>query len=369
MLPEPAADHAENGVRGDLLSCYTSAVSVLLDALGLPHRILVGAQAALAVRRQGEVLEVVHQHTPLTGDGLLLDLPLRRAGAASAVEAGARVAVAAQRWGAVVVAGDTSVLPWVTGEAGTSEPHWFTVRSRQDGLLVDDVFRWSDDAGEHTAHRAMVTADALGPLALSPDPGTPEIASRESLALGRRLARPAGAEHRWQWLEAQGRPVQRVPDAELLTEMLHRVAASPVPRGVAGEPGWLVGAGAFAEIAGVLAERGRSPEGYALNKDLWACLRSRLLFQDLLCHEGRRLEPRLGDLSLWMDEELLPRWRTVIRSLRYSALRAERGFAPQASLFHALDRISALEAQLRDRLSDALAGSATSSIPTLRRPA
>ncbi|MFD8611790.1 hypothetical protein [Streptomyces sp. NPDC059631] len=361
MSGRRAADAAPEGrtaVRGDLLSCYTAAVAVLAEARGLSHRAVLGGQVFLGVRRDGVRCEVVHQHTPLTGDGETFALPLVRRGAADAGEAGRAVEAAARRDGAVIVTGSTDRLPWLAGAAPA--PHWFAVTHRDGRTAVEDVFTWSDDRGDFGPYRAPADAHTLGPLAAAPPPPDPAHRTRERLALG---GTRAGAAARlglpYQWLElsaADGPPgtggaAPPGDAADVLRRMLHRTAAPPGPG-----PGWLTGRAAVEALADLLAEAGRAPEVLTVQSDLWVAARGRALFRQVLAAEAAALlGPAAAGLGDWLEERVLPLWSGVVRAVQYNALRIRRGHAPQHGMARELRRLGAFEDELRDRLRDVLA--------------
>ncbi|WP_262062097.1 hypothetical protein [Streptomyces sp. STR69] len=342
-------------VRGDLLSCYTAAVAVLMETRGLSHRAVLGGQLFLAVRREGTRCEVVHQHTPLTGDGDTFALPLVRRGAADAEEAGRAVAAAARRDGAVIVTGCAGRLPWLAGAAPA--PHWFAVTCRAGELEIDDVFTWSDDQGDFGPYRAPVRARDLGPFAACPLPPEPAHRARERLALGSGDAGPA---HRldlpYQWLEpAPAAGPGAGSGAGVLSRMLGTTAAAPsLPR-----PGWLTGGAATAALADLLEEAGRTPEVLAVQSDLWVAARGRALFREVLRDEATALlGPAAAGLGDWLEEQVLPRWTGVVRAVRYNALRVRRGHPPQRGMARELRRLGALEDELPERLRNVLAPAA-----------
>ncbi|MEU8971082.1 hypothetical protein AB0D11_17645 [Streptomyces monashensis] len=355
-------------LRGDLLSCYTAAVAVLMETRGLSHRAVLGGQPFLAVRREGTRCEVVHQHTPLTGDGESFTLPLVRRGAADAEEAGRAVAAAARRDGAVIVTGATDRLPWLAGAAPA--PHWFAVTCRAGRPEIDDVFAWSDDQGDFGSYRAPVEPHRLGPLAACPAPPDPAHRARERLALGGTDAGPAGrTELPYQWLELdpEGAPgpgdrtdgtggTGGADGMDVLSRMLHRTAAAP---GLA-QPGWLTGGAAAVALADLLEEAGRTPEVLAVQSDLWVAARGRALFREVLRDEATALlGPTAAGLGDWLEAHVLPPWTGVVRAVRYNALRVRRGHPPQRGMARELRRLGALEDELPDRLRDVLASAAS----------
>ncbi|MGW7256374.1 hypothetical protein [Streptomyces sp. NPDC054834] len=343
-------------VRGDLLSCYTAAVAVLMETRGLSHRAVLGGQLFLAVRREGTRCEVVHQHTPLTGDGDTFTLPLVRRGAADAEEAGRAIEAAARRDGAVIVTGSTDRLPWLAGAAPA--PHWFAVTCRAERLEIDDVFTWSDDQGDFGPYLATADARDLGPLAACPAPPEPAHRARERLALGTGDPGPAGrVDLPYQWLEpapAAGPRVESRADVTL-SRMLHRTAVAP---GLA-ESGWLTAGAATAALADLLEEAGRSPEVLAVQSDLWVAARGRALFREVLRDEATAvLGPAAAGLGDWVEAQVLPRWTGVVRAVRYNALRVRLGRPPQRGMARELRRLGVLEDELLDRLRGCLAAAA-----------
>ena len=117
-------------VRGDLLSCYSTAVAGVMRLVGLSYLAAIGGQLFLGVRRRGEILEFLHLHTPLVGDAGTFSLPLTRRGAPDPVTAGRAIAEQAADRGGVVVTGATPSLPWISSHEVEPAPHWFLVTPR-----------------------------------------------------------------------------------------------------------------------------------------------------------------------------------------------------------------------------------------------
>lgn len=346
-------------VRGDFLSCYSTAVAGLLRAVGVPDVFALGGQLLLGVRRLGDIPEFLHYHTPLAGDGVLYRVDARRRGAASAAAAAEGLRREAERVGTVIVTGCTTQLPWIKTDGVEPAPHWFLAWPTEpdsDQLFVDDRFTWIDDAGEHEGFAGRLPAAEVGTLAWSPQPVSPEQASRERWAWGDQRCRPDWSNDRpWQWLEVADVRIGGADDVELGRIVLSRTAAGAiVDPGVAGF-GWAVGAAAFETLAHLFDEGLTKAATYRCGNDLWVAGRNRLMIAEALRQaELAGVATGLRALGDWVDERLVPAWTTLVRTVRYNTLRVERGTRPRTGILAELRRISALEDEFRARLADAL---------------
>ena len=348
-------------MRGDLLSCYVTAADAVLAAHGVDQTLAVGGQMFLGLRRDGDLIEFLHYHTALAGDGDLYLIDLRRRGAARAQRAAEAIAEEAARTGIALVTGAIGTLPWCDRGDGSSAPHWFVVRPAAGGadlLDVDDRFTWIDEHGEHAGFRGSVAAGQIGEFAYSPPPADAEQASRERWALGDRRDRPDWSERRpWQWFESSCRTTVSAPAAELGRAVLERtVHGTPTDAAVAAQ-GWLTGRAAFDEMADMLDARLADPAAYQCQTDLWVALRNRQFFAVALRHaQALGVADGLGEVGGWVDEQLVPAWSGLVRAMRYNMLRVAQGVRPHTSAPRELRRIGALEDEARGRLAAALAG-------------
>ncbi|GAA4057081.1 hypothetical protein [Actinomadura miaoliensis] len=343
-------------VRGDLLSCYSTAAAGLLRAIGVPDVLAFGTQLFLGVRRSGSLMEFLHYHTPLTGDGELYRVDLHRRGAAAPGEAADAIVRHAHETGAAIVTGRTTHLPWIeTGDAEPA-PHWFLVRPGPPGRVeVDDRFLWTDDAGLHPGFVGTVPAAEVGAYAWSPPPPGPEQASRERWALGDRRDRPPWSPERpWQWLELTGR---RVPDtAGFAAVMLTRTATARIADPEVAAHGWACGRAAFDVLREWLEKGLADPATYRHNNDFWVASRNRKMVAASLRHArlpGQGPEA-LEELSDWVGSTLVPAWTALVRALHYNARRVTTGGRPRPNALTALHAVADLEDDFRTRLGDVL---------------
>lgn len=352
---------SDEGVRGDLLSCYVTAAVAVLAAHGVDQTLAVGGQMFLGLRRDGDVLEFLHYHTPLAGNGDLYRIDLHRRGAADAGTAAEAIASEAERTGIALVTGAIGTLPWCDRNDGSSAPHWFVIRPAADGaamLDIDDRFAWIDEYGEHPGFRGPVAAEKIGEFAYSPPPADAEQVSRERWALGDRRDRPDWSGQRsWQWLESSSRTTGSAPAAELGRTVLERtVLGIPTDAAVAAES-WVTGRAAFDEMANMLDARLADPDAYRCQTDLWVALRNRQFFAVALRRaQSVGVADGLGEVGDWVEEHLVPAWSGLVRAMRYNMLRVAQGVRPHTSAPQELRRIGALEDEARDRVATALAG-------------
>lgn len=346
-------------VRGDLLSCYSTATAGLLRSFGVPDVLVFGTQLFLAVRRSGELMEFLHYHTPLTGDGDLYRVDLQRHGAAEPEAAAEAIVRHARDAGAAIVTGRTTHLPWIeTGNGVEPAPHWFLVTPGEPGaLLVDDRFRWTDDAGTHPGFVGTVPASRVGPFAWSPPPVSAEQASRERWALGDRRERPPWSDERpWQWLEAGGCAPPEAGAAEFAAAMLARTADARIVDPRVAAHGWAAGRAAFDALHDWLENGLADPATYRHNNDFWVAARNRKMVAASLRHA--RLPGRdgggLAELGGWAAERLVPSWTALIRALHYNARRVAAGGAPRPGVLDSLRAIADLEDGFRQRLGGLL---------------
>ncbi|GAA2437798.1 hypothetical protein GCM10010191_61020 [Actinomadura vinacea] len=343
-------------VRGDLLSCYSTATAGLLRAVGVPDVVVFGTQLFLGVRRAGPIMEFLHYHTPLTGHGELYRVDLHRRGATGPEEAAEAIVRHARETGAVIVTGRTTHLPWIETGGAEPAPHWFLVRPGPPGRVeVDDRFLWTDDAGLHAGFVGSVPVPAIGAYAWSPPPPGPEQASRERWALGDRRDRPSWSEGRpWQWLELTGRHVPGT--ADLAAVMLARTARARIADPRVAAHGWACGRAAFDALENWLEDGLTDPATYRHNNDFWVASRNRKMVAASLPHVRLPQDRHgaLGELGAWAGSTLVPAWTTLVRALHYNARRVATGGRPRPDALAALTAVADLEDHFRTRLDDAL---------------
>lgn len=362
------APEADPPVRGDLLSCYSTAAAGLLAALGVRQLSAVGGQLFFAVREDQGLTEFLHHHTPLTGDGLLYRLVLERHGAADPDAAGAAIAAEAERVGAVMVTGHTGGLPWLEPDPEQPAPHWFLARPAAGtstgegsgepggGLIVDDRFTWIDDAGEHLGHTGPVARASVGVLADSPPPPNAEHASRERWALGDDRPRPAwSAQRPWQWWQCPTAEIGQAEPVEWARVVLWRSAAGALTDPAVAAAGWTTGRAAFEALADKFEALLTDPAAYRYHNDLWVASRNRLVFAQALRHAealGASTAPGgLAELADYVEEAVVPAWDLLVRTMRYNAIRVSRGSRPRPSVITELRRLGALDQQVTGRLA------------------
>jgi hypothetical protein len=344
--------------RGDVLSCFGTAIAQLLDHLSRPHRIFMGCQLATGVRPGVDAVEFRHYHTPL--DSAALGLAVTRHQARSAGEATAGIVAALDRDGAVVLTGTNDHLPWVNpGELGVAA-HWvFAARevAAERSVRVTDPFEWIDDAGEHHAYRDTRAEQETACLAEGSPLPSPYAVSRDRWAFGSAIARPdGGREPGWYWLTAAQPPQGCPPAPEAARELLSRTArpAERQPGGPA--DGWQWDEDAFGLLAEFIEDGRDAPDTYLIHNDLWVAARCRALFATALA--AAPAQAAAGDLTevtSWADSQIIPAWTGLLRLLRYNAGRVARGRAPRGGAGAALLFIARQEQQLRLRLGVALA--------------
>jgi hypothetical protein len=353
----------DRDIPGDLLSCFGTAIAGLQATLGLPWETIIGCQLFTGVRRRGDGLDFLHHHTPLTGEPGLFNMPLRRCGASEWRAAGTAIEAGVARCGAVIVTSRNRNLAWVPSANVPVAPHWLLVRGgpRPGATEVVDPFSWVDEDGEHAGHVAVYDRAEVGLLAHAGEHLAAPVASRERWALGTAYERPDWSDDRpWQWLEPAARS-DFVDRRTLARTMLHRTAAGEVAD-PAEAPHWAVGTEAFALLAAHLDQGGSRPETYEIHNDLWVAARARQLFRRTLTRPTARevLAPGAAAavVSL-LDQEILPAWDTLLKIMRYTALRVARGAPPRRPVVADLERLGDAEARLRSLLTTALAAEPT----------
>jgi hypothetical protein len=345
--------------RGDLLSCFGTAVAHLLGHVGQPYLIFMGCQLATGVRHDGDIMEFRHYHTPLMGRAPGIVVSRHRA--YSAEDAAAGILAELDRSGAVVLTGTNDHLPWVDPGELDIASHWVFASRRPGagrGIRVSDPFTWIDDAGEHHGYVGVRSEGQIACLAEGSALTTACAISRDRWAFGSATDRPDGyLAHGWYWLAAD----EASPDATLAADPVRTLlsrTARLAPRHSDTEGGdWHWDEDAF-EMLAEFFENGRDdPVTYVLHNDLWVVARSRALFATALAAQPVRAV--LGDLSgviACMDGGIIPAWNAVLKLLRYNAGRMARGRPPRAGVGPALNALAGQERELRLRLQDALRG-------------
>ncbi|MFC5744463.1 hypothetical protein [Actinomadura rugatobispora] len=351
-------------VRGDLLSCYGTATAGLLRSVGVPEELAMGTQLFLGVRRAGSLVEFLHHHTPLVGDGVLYRIDLRRRGATEPRAAGEAMARHAEARGVAVVTGCSAHLDWIGAGGSDTAPHWFLVRpsdGSSDGpsgtFQVDDPFTWTDGAGRHhPGFAGPFPSTGIGSLAWSPPPLGPQQTSRERWALGDRRDRPSWSDGRpWQWLEVAGAEVADAGAAEFGRLMCHRTVQGRITDPEVAAHGWATGPDAFTVLAEWLESGLSESATYAHKNDFWVAARNRkMVAASLQSPRCAKVSAGLEQVGAWTESILVPAWTALVRTLHYNALSIARGRRPRPGVLADLRTIAELESRFRERLADAL---------------
>lgn len=348
------------GIAGSDLSCYTAAVATLLEALGVNHQVVIGAQLYTATRVEstggGSPPGFLHHHTSLRAASLGAP-DLERRGAGSWTEAVGRLRAQVAAAGAVIVAGDTFNLPWQGAWARGHAPHWFVIDAfAGDACHVTDVFECENEFGVQPAYRGWRRVGELAGLARAPDYGaSPWFGIRERHALGDLDERAVTASKRYHWYEAVVRRAGRRshPDdalAVLRDSVLHHGCRTV--RTDLQEPGWSCGLRALELLRSRAEEQLRLPSFYDATPDLWVAGRTRSLFARTCASLGAALgDARFERLAGWCREKLVAPWSMVPRVMEYNRGSLERGRPPRTLLLELFDRILAVESDLLSRLA------------------
>jgi hypothetical protein len=354
--------HLNRQVRGDALSCYTTSIGGYMEAVGIDHELAIGSQCYVAIRFEGESRpEVLHYHTPLVGELRTHSLHLVRRRAADGDAAVAAIAEECSRRRAVVVVGDTMRLPWLVTAGKRHGPHWFLVDGVDgDRLHVTDRFAFTDECGVQEPYRGWLSASSLGlALELSPLVGE-QFQQQEQWAFGRRESSVPLRTDGFQWFVATSDAAAHEVDRRVWIE---RVCANVewgsglLVRRDHGGQGWCQGPEAVRQLAAFVHARLAHPSLYAMRNDLWVVARTRQMFGHVLARIARDFDlPAAGELTAWIERELLPPWFNVTKLMRYNAAVVERGRAPNETLFHIISSLVRLEASLLDRIRELMSG-------------
>jgi hypothetical protein len=349
------------GIAGSDLSCYTAAVATLLEALGVSHQVVIGAQLYTATRVErtgsGSLLGFLHHHTSLRSASL--GAPnLGRRGAGSWSEADGRLRAQVAAVGAVIVVGDTFNLPWQGAWARGHAPHWFVIDAfAGDACHVTDLFECENEFGVQPAYRGWRRVDELVELARAPDYGaSPWFGIRERHALGDlEDERALTATNGYHWYEAVVGRAGRRPDPEAALAVLRDSVLHHGCRTVRAdleEPGWSCGLRALELLRSRAEERLLLPSFYDATPDLWVAGRTRSLFARTCASLGAALgDARFERLAGWCRVKLVAPWSMVPRVMEYNRGSLERGRPPRTLLLELFDRILAVESDLLSRLA------------------
>jgi hypothetical protein len=345
-------------IVGSELSCYTTAVATLHEALGLNHEHLIGAQLYTAVRLGGDQpAGFVHHHTSLRSEALGAPGLARRA-AASWPEALACLREQVAGNGAVIVVGDVHHLPWQAARGRTHAPHWFVVDGfAGDACHVTDLFEYEGEHGVQGPHRGWLPLGGLAELARPPDyTSSGWFAARELHALGDLEDAGALDTAGHQWYEATPRRGVPLGMLDVLRATVRQHGGREV-RADLDARGWTCGLRALEALSGLARERLHAPGFYDVATDLWVAARTRALFATACAGAGTALrDPRFARLGEWCREELGGLWAMVPRAMEYNRGALRRGRAPRPIVSRLLDEIVAVETELLARLERLLDG-------------
>lgn len=278
---------------GKTLTCYTSALGTWLSFASTHWwRPLATGGPFLAVECAGELLAFEHHPRPLCP---VLGLALRTAPAWEQAEADLLLEL--RDAGRVLVAGDSSALPWHPAYGKAHAPHWFVLTQDAKGaLFAEDPLSLVGEWGPQEPTRIRVEERELPRLCVALPKGSRIHALRERAVLGTDDPE-LGAAYRW-LTRTQAAP-EGGPEASC--------CASPV---------------ALRMLASRLAERVGEPDAYAQADDIWQALRQRELTFAALTQE-RLLGSGVPDPRQWQDS--LDLWRTLPPLLMHARMLARAG--------------------------------------------
>lgn len=284
---------------GEYLTCYTAAAGQWASHEQLRWwRPLLEDGPVLDVVPDGDLFLFQHHARPITK---ALGLSLEASDSWDRAWEGIRAELRAQ--GRVIIAGDTWHLPWLPSHGTSHAPHWFTLTSEDDGLIVSDPLSMVNEVGKHVPVRVRVEESALADLSRALPPESHVYRLREQAALGTdeiAWGRP------YRWLSRDG-------------SLAQEDGATAVP-----------GRDTTAASLRLLAARFRESPGdsplYLQTDDLWQALRIRELALGAARTDGGT-HPQV--VNRWSRQ--IPVWRKLPPHLLYGKLQSESGRAHRAS--------------------------------------
>src|SRR5579885_2977683 len=159
MSPSPIhrSTH-EIPIRGDLLSCFTTALATYLAHYGIDYTFAFGLQLYLAThfeQRDGLKGAFIHQHRPLTGASSLYTLHLTRCWTNDQSCVLEKLLQEWQKRGHLIAIGDSFHLPWQANYSKKHIPHWFVIEAidtARQQVLVNDKFEFIDANSTQAAY-------------------------------------------------------------------------------------------------------------------------------------------------------------------------------------------------------------------------
>ncbi|HEU4962903.1 MAG TPA: hypothetical protein VFV52_03450 [Bacilli bacterium] len=351
-------------IRGEILTCFTSAVATYLSRYEVNYAPAIGLQSYFACKFEGgETLKgtFVHQHRSLNGESPLYSLSLCRRWETDREAALAGMRAEWHKSGHLIVVGDAFNLPWLTNHGKKHAAHWFVVEEVDEAgqrFRIRDPFEFADANGTQAAYEGWIPLERLPELAkVHNTPAHPYLA-RDLFGFGDEEDVPLDAYQGYQWFEATAPFQTGVATTEDLVQELHetlRQMTGQARREDLLRRGFVLGLEAVAALADQFREHLSNPDLYEMGDDFWVAGRQRQLF----AHALRHLAAQTGagkweELAAWVEEKLAPLWLGIPRLMLYNASCLVRKRPPKDVLIQQAEEVYRAEQEFITKLEELL---------------
>ena len=353
-------------VDGSMLSCYTASIAEYMERSGIDHHIAIGTQLFLGIdtSNANELrLGFVHYHTPLRGDVSTHALPLRSVKATAIHSSIQRITDEIEQHRCVIIAGDAYYLPWAVNRGRRHVSHWFLLDGITDQgkkVHVVDALSFTSREGTQTPFVGWIDRASLAEVAYTDLPSNAIHESRRRFVFGDIGDIEYPPNPGYQWFEALTRPHAKPDIPEIALPLLSATClyhSGQKERRDLSKPSWVSGVDAFEYLARFLEANLNNPVVYSIKDDLWVASRSRRLFATTLAKLAEELRNRsMMALAGWCEEEIIPKWTTLIQIIEFCEQRLQRGHAAASLPIALLHEIGNSERRLIERLDVAVSG-------------
>lgn len=363
-------------IRGNMLTCFTSALATYFAADGLDYTFAFGLQLYLALKieeRDELKSSFIYFHRPLPGDFPLYRLRVKRSMTNDQSCALMALLCEYREQKRLLIPGDAYNLPWHINYRKKHAIHWFVVEEineSQQRIHIHDPFEFVDVYGTQSSYDGWLPLSSLTSLAQVCSNPSYAYLARDFHGLGTDEYIPLEEYHGYQWFEisSEVKP-QKISNAYIFQELVstYHAMAGQVRREDLSQNNWYMGLEALAVLPELFCNHLTNPALYEMKDDLWGVCRHHQLFAYTL----RQIARESGQLSLealanWCEETLIPLWSSLPRIMLYNSSCIAHQRPPRDILVQCAEEIYRAEKEFMDRLTRYLCQNGTFDIPSIQ---